>query len=138
LPDDRGQLLERQRSAYQRVLIDDLQALPVGTLVEVELQIDSKNDYEYLMIEERKAAGLEPVDTQSGYHWDGGQVVYREMREKHVAFFFERLSRGQHVLRYQLRSEVLGQFTALPAVISGMYAPELVGNSSDQDLRVSP
>jgi uncharacterized protein YfaS (alpha-2-macroglobulin family) len=136
LAGQRGQVIETERAAYDRVPIDDLQALPSGALVEVELLIESKNDYEYLMIEERKAAGLEPVDVQSGYQYEGGLGVYREMRDRHVAFFLRTLARGKHSLRYQLRAEAPGRFTALPAVISGMYAPELVGNSADKDLRV--
>ncbi|MGN6544787.1 MAG: hypothetical protein ACTHK7_07045 [Aureliella sp.] len=132
----RGQVVDAERAAYDRVPIEDLESLPSGTLVEVELLVESKNDYEYLMIEERKAAGLEPVDTQSGYQYRDGLGVYREMRDKHVAFFLRTLPRGQHSLRYQLRAEAPGRFTALPAVISGMYAPELTGNSADKDLRV--
>lgn len=136
LADKRGQVVDTERAAYDRVAVDDLQSLPSGTLVEVELLISSKNDYEYLIIEERKAAGLEPVDIQSGYQYADGLGVYREMRDKHVAFFLRTLPRGEHSLRYQLRTEAPGSFTALPAVISGMYAPELVGNSEDKELRV--
>jgi uncharacterized protein YfaS (alpha-2-macroglobulin family) len=132
----RAQVVAAERAAYDRISIDDLKALPSGTLVEVELLVESKNDYEYLMIEERKAAGLEPVDIQSGYQYQEGLGVYREMRDKHVAFFLRTLPRGQHSLRYQLRAEAPGRFTALPAVISGMYAPELAGNSADKDIRV--
>ena len=41
--------------------------LKSGDLVEVELEIDSKNDYEYLIFEDMKAAGFEPVELRSGY-----------------------------------------------------------------------
>ncbi len=133
---DRGQALETQRATFSRVPIEDLQAIAPGTLVEVELLIDSKNDYEYLLIEERKAAGLEAVDTQSGSIWGQSFYAYRELRDKQVSFYIDHLPRGQHVLSYQLRAEAPGQFTALPAIISGMYAPELVGNSSDKDIAI--
>ncbi len=108
-----------------------------GTLVEVELKIVSKNDYEYLLIEEHKAAGLEPVDTQSGSVWNSGYYAYRELRDKQLSFYIDHLPRGEHMLSYQLRAESPGKFTALPAIISGMYAPELVGNSSDKDIAVA-
>ncbi len=132
----RGQIIEGSRSAIDRKAIEDLQDLPSGSLVEVELLVESKNDYEYLMIEERKAAGLEPVDMQSGYDWNSGVPTYREMREKHVSFFIQHLPRGKLSLSYRLRTEGPGTYTALPAVISGMYAPELIGNSADKDLRI--
>ena len=136
LAGDRGQAIEAQRSTYDRVLLEDLQAVAPGTLVEVELRIESKNDYEYLLIEEPKAAGLEAVDTQSGSIWNSGFYAYRELRDKQLSFYIDRLPRGQHMLSYQLRAESPGTFTALPAIISGMYAPELVGNSSDKDIAV--
>ena len=136
LAGDRGQAIEAERATFDRVLLEDLQAVESGTLVEVELRVESKNDYEYLLIEEHKAAGLEPVDTQSGSIWNSGFYAYRELRDKRVSFYIDHLPRGQHVLSYQLRAEAPGQFTALPAVINGMYAPELVGNSSDKDIAV--
>ena len=42
--------------------------------VEVELDIENKNDYEYLVFEDGKAAGLEPVEIQSGYN--GNELVH--------------------------------------------------------------
>ena len=88
------------------------------------------------MIEDKKPASLEAVDTASGYFYSGGLLVYRELRDQHIGLCIERLPRGKHSLKYQLRSEAPGQFTALPATIEGMYAPELVGNSRDFDLNI--
>lgn len=136
LAGDRGNLVEAERTALNRLSLKDLEDLPSGTLVEVELLIESKNDYEYLLLEDRKPAGLEAVDTQSGYFYSGGLPVYRELRDQKTAFFIRQLPRGKHSLRYQLRAEAPGVFTALPAQISGMYAPELAGNSNDFDLKV--
>ena len=119
-----------------RISLEDLQELPSGTLVEVELLVESKNDYEYLLLEDRKPAGLETVDTQSGYFSSGGLSAYREFRDQKTAFFLRALPRGKHSIRYQLRAEAPGVFTALPADISGMYAPELKGNSKDFDLKI--
>ena len=136
LADDQGQVVDTQRSALERIALEDLQALPSGTMVEVELLIESKNDYEYLIIEDRKPAGLESIDTQSGYVYTGMASVYREFRDQKTDFFIRWLPQGKHSIRYQLRAEAPGIFTALPAQITGMYAPELVGNSADFDLRV--
>jgi alpha-2-macroglobulin len=136
LADDQGQVVDAQRTALERIDLADLQALPSGTMVEVELLIESKNDYEYLIIEDRKPAGLESIDTQSGYVYTGVTSVYREFRDQKTDFFIRWLPQGKHSMRYQLRAEAPGIFTALPAQITGMYAPELVGNSADFDLRV--
>jgi alpha-2-macroglobulin len=136
LADDQGQVVDTQRTALERIDLEELQDLPSGTMVEVELLIESKNDYEYLIIEDRKPAGLEAIDTQSGYTSTGMLSVYREFRDQKTDFFVRWMPQGKHSIRYQLRAEAPGKFTALPANISGMYAPELVGNSADFDLQV--
>ncbi|MCA8959044.1 MAG: alpha-2-macroglobulin, partial [Planctomycetes bacterium] len=62
-----GQALRHKVEKYRRELLADGATLESGALVEVELTIDSKNDYEYLIFEDVKAAGFEPVEVRSGY-----------------------------------------------------------------------
>ena len=131
----RGQVVKQQTVKYRRVPIQSTDGLPSGTLVEVELVLDSKNDYEYLMLEDRKPAGFEPDDQRSGYVYEGLRA-YRELRDDRVTFFLGDLARGQHSISYRLRAEAPGQVSALPAVIEGMYSPELVGNSDEMRLQV--
>ncbi len=133
---DRGQIGEGERTAYDRVPMADLSEIKSGQLIEVELLIESKNDYEYIMLRDPKAASCEPIDTSSGYTYSAGLSVYREFRDQYVGMFLRTLPRGTHSLQYQLRCEAPGRYTALPATALGMYAPELVGNSADFDMVV--
>jgi uncharacterized protein YfaS (alpha-2-macroglobulin family) len=120
---------------YTRVEFDDVINVQSGDLVEIELIINSRNDYESLIIEDWKAAGLEPVDLRSGYN--GNELgAFVEFRDERVVFFVYRLARGRHSVTYRLRAEVPGQFSALPARIRAMYAPELRGNSDEDKVRV--
>jgi len=102
----------------------------------VELEIESKNDYEYLIFEDMKASGFEPVEVRSGY---GGNALgaYMELRGNRVSFFIRALARGKHSVAYRLRAEIPGKFSALPAKASAMYAPELKGNSDEIKLRIT-
>jgi uncharacterized protein YfaS (alpha-2-macroglobulin family) len=103
----------------------------------VELLIDSKNDYEYLLLQDRKPSGFETDDQRSGY-FNSGLRAYRELRDDRVNFFLNRLARGNHSLSYRIRAEAPGRkLSALPAKIEGMYAPELVGNSTEFTVRVT-
>ncbi len=130
-----GQAVDQKVEKYQRKALSNLATLKSGDLVEVELEIDSKNDYEYIMFEDMKAAGFEPVELQSGYN--GNSLgAYMELRDNKVTFFVRSLARGKHSVSYRLRAEVPGQFSALPTVASGMYAPELKGNSDEMKLKV--
>ncbi|MSR31402.1 MAG: alpha-2-macroglobulin [Gemmataceae bacterium] len=129
-PGARGQAVNQKGEKYERVEIPDLGGVKSGDLVEIEMEIDSKNDYEYLLLEDMKGAGFEPVEIRSGYG-NNDMRAYMELRDDRVSFFLRTLARGKHSLRYRLRAEIPGVFHALPAKMNGMYAPELRANSDE-------
>ncbi len=126
----RGQVVDQKVEKFERVPLKDGARVKSGDVVLVELTIESKNDYEYIMFEDMKPAGFEPVALRSGY---GGNEMgaYMELRDERVAFFLRTLARGKHSLSYKLRAEVPGYFHALPTKGSAMYAPELRANSNE-------
>lgn len=131
----RGQVVTQQVEKYRRERLVNLAELESGDLMEVELTVDSKNDYEYILLEDMKAAGFEPVEVRSGYN--GNELnAYMELRDDRVSLFVARLARGQHSVAYRLRAEIPGRFSALPTRASAMYAPELKANSDEIKLRV--
>ena len=131
----RGQATAYAAGRYIREPLPGRARVTSGDLVEIELEIESKNDYEYVVIEDRKAAGMEPVDVRSGY--TGNELgAYVEYRDERVVLFVQRLARGRHSVAYRLRAETPGNFSALPARIYGMYAPQLAGNSREQKVDI--
>jgi uncharacterized protein YfaS (alpha-2-macroglobulin family) len=126
----RGQALQQQGIKYVRTELASGDPLTSGDLVEVELSIDSKNDYEYVLIADPKPAGFEPVEVQSGWSYEGLNS-YREYRDDKVAFFAERLPQGRHNVSYRVKAEIPGRFSALPTKAEGMYAPELRANAAE-------
>ncbi len=120
-----GQTVAQRVERYRREQLPEGATLKSGDLVEVELEIDSKNDYEYLIFEDFKAAGFEPVEVRSGYN--GNDLgAYVEFRDERVAFFARALDRGKHSVSYRLRAEIPGRYHALPAHAQAMYAPSFV------------
>ncbi len=138
----RGQALDQRVQKYERILIPgpfdlgaDVAGVQSGDLIEVELEIESKNDYEYLLFEDMKPAGCEPVEVRSGYtRNDLG--AYVEFRDERTVFFVRRLARGKHSVSYRLFAQIPGRFSALPVKASGMYAPELAANSNEHTLAI--
>jgi hypothetical protein len=126
----RGQVVDQRVEKYRREELVNLATLESGDLVEIELEIESKNDYEYLIFEDMKAAGFEPVDVRSGY-LPNDLGAYVELRDNRVVFFARKLARGRHSVSYRMRAEVPGRFSALPTRASAMYAPELRANSDE-------
>ena len=131
-----GQAVKQKVEKYDRTELPNLSTLKSGDLVEIELEIDSKNDYEYLLFEDMKAAGFEPVEVRSGYN--GNDVgAFVEFRDERVAFFVRQLMRGKHSISYRLRAEIPGKFSALPTRASAMYAPELKANSDEMKVGIT-
>lgn len=131
----RGQAVKQKVEKYVRTALPNLSEVKSGDLVEIELEIDSKNDYEYLVFEDMKAAGFEPVDLRSGYNGND-MGAYVEFRDEKVAFFVRQLARGKSSVSYRLRAEIPGKYSALPTRASAMYAPELKGNSDEMKISV--
>ena len=131
----RGQVVEQEVEKYDRQELPNLSEVKSGDLVEIELEIQSKNDYEYLVFEDMKPAGFEPVDLRSGY--TGNDLgAYVEFRDNRVVFFARELARGRHSVSYRMRAEIPGRFSALPTRARAMYAPELKGNSDELKIGV--
>ncbi|NOT02075.1 MAG: hypothetical protein HOP29_15795 [Phycisphaerales bacterium] len=129
---------------YDREPISDRDALSAGDLVEVALDIDSRNAFEYILIEDPKPAGCEPADLLSGADYgDPASVgqslyVYRELRDRHVAFFASYLPQGTHRLTYRVRCETPGAFRVLPTQLSAMYSPYVRSNAASDRWTIKP
>lgn len=137
VPDATGLIAKQQVERFRREPLADGAKVASGDRIEVELVLESKNDYEYLVFSDSKAAGFEALDALSGYvSGSGGFSAYMEPRDETVDFFIRALPRGTSTVRYQLRAEAPGIYKALPATAEAMYAPELRGNSEDLKLEI--
>jgi uncharacterized protein YfaS (alpha-2-macroglobulin family) len=106
-----------------------------GSQIEVELTIEADNDYEYLVFEDPKPAGCEPVELRSGYTY-GSLCSNMELRDEKVSFFVGWMPKGKHVLSYKLRAEIPGEFHALPATGYPMYVPRVKGTADEMRMKI--
>ena len=128
--------------------LNDGETVKSGDRVEVVLTVEAKNNYEYLLFEDLKPAGLEAVQIRSGESLfvrelkaDGGftgreRWVYQELRDRKVALFIDRLPEGVWQLSYEMRAEAPGAFHALPVLGHAMYVPEIRTNGAETRVRV--
>jgi len=121
---------------YDALEVKEGDRLSAGDLIEVRLAVEARNNLEYLIIEDPKAAGCEPVELRSGSRWGEGPFVNVELRDTRTAFFATYLSQGEHQLSYRLRCETPGRFHALPARVEAMYAPLVRSNSRSDKLQI--
>ncbi len=64
------------------------------------------------------------------------EALHQELRDRHVALFLTRLAQGVWEVRYDLRAEVPGRFSALPTSGSAMYVPEVRCNGDEAKVTV--
>jgi hypothetical protein len=121
---------------YAREEVTPETVLASGDLVEVQIVIDARNDFEYVMLVDPKPAGCEPVLLVSGHSWGEGLWANVELRDQHVALFASWVNQGKHPLAYRLRCETPGTFAALPTQAEAMYAPFARGNSASRRLEI--
>jgi len=136
VPGAQGKVVEN-RAGHERIELKNGDSVKSGDQIEVALTLTSKNDYDYLVFEDMKPAGCEPVELRSGGAWAGGLCPNVELRDEKVAFFIAMLEQGEHVLRYRLRAETPGRFHALPTSGYAMYAPEVKAISDEMRLGIT-
>ncbi|MEZ6195210.1 MAG: alpha-2-macroglobulin family protein [Planctomycetota bacterium] len=121
---------------FERTKLDDLAEVSAGAEVEVVMTLTVDNDYEYVMVEDRKPSGFEPVELRSGGRYANGLCSNMELRDEKVVFFVTWLQQGKHRIAYRMRAEVPGRIHAMPCRAVAMYAPRLGGISDSWMVRV--
>ncbi|MHA6697449.1 alpha-2-macroglobulin family protein [Chryseobacterium sp. A321] len=116
--------------------ISALTPLKIGDRVKVRIVVNFDRPMEYLHLRDQRAAGLEPSDTLSSYVYSGGLGYYKAVRDASVDFYFERVSKGKHVLEYELRANASGSFSAGHASIQNYYAPQMSAHTKGERLEV--
>ncbi|HXG64944.1 MAG TPA: hypothetical protein VNO70_07535 [Blastocatellia bacterium] len=148
---------------YDKHLLAEDEPIFSGDRIEAVITIEAKNNYEYLLFEDLKPAGLEAVEVRSGQplyaqelksgavsrkvnektgtqegadHTGRTRWVYQELRDRKVALFIDKLPEGVWQIRYDLRAETPGAFHALPVVGHAMYVPEIRANGTEARIKV--
>jgi alpha-2-macroglobulin len=147
----------------ERVPLNDGDTVKSGERVVSVITIEAKNNYEYLLFEDLKPAGLEAVELRSGENLYVQELksgalndkkstlmnytattdftgrtrwVYQELRDRKVAMFIDHLPEGVWQMSYEMRAESPGAFHALPVLGHAMYVPEIRTNGTEIRIKV--
>lgn len=119
----------------EQVSVDERNPAP-GDRIVVRLIVESDQDMNYVHLSDRRAAGMEPFDTRSGYRSNGQVGYYLSVKDAAQHFFINYLPKGKMVLEYELRANLSGDFSAGNARVQCMYAPEFSGHSAGRRVRI--
>ena len=106
----------------------------VGEKVKVTLIITADRDYDFVEIVDKRAACLEPVNQKSGYQWNLG--CYVSPRDNTTNFYFDRLSKGKHVVEMEYYVDRNGEYQAGSCSARCAYSPEFCGRDAVYKLSV--
>lgn len=106
--------------------------LTVGDRVRVRITIQADRDYDFVMVNDMRAACLEPVVQESGYQWG----YYLETRDQSTRYFFHQIAKGKHVVETEYYIDREGNYLSGTCTAQCAYAPEYSGRTTAVTVKV--
>lgn len=132
-------LLHEPGEAGPRLIaLDQARALKPGDKLTIRIELRTDRAMDHVHLKDLRASGLEPMETLSGYRFQGGLGYYQSTRDAATDFFFDHLRPGTHVLEYHLRVAHAGDFSNGITTAMCMYAPEFAAHSEGIRVVVAP
>ena len=107
----------------------------VGDRVKVTITLNADRDYDFVKVVDKRAACLEPVGQISGYQW--GMGCYVSPRDNTTNFYFERLSKGKHVIEMEYYVDREGDYRSGSCTVECTYSPEFGGRTEGYKITIN-
>ncbi|MEL7305225.1 MAG: alpha-2-macroglobulin family protein [Myxococcota bacterium] len=130
--------------SYETLEGDSLEGntIPLGSLVRVRLRVANDSKLNYVAIDDKLPAGLEPLNTalettervslgalNEVAQRSLGLLSYQEIRDHRVAFFVDEMPKGDYEYAYVARATTPGAFLRPAGRAEAMYEPEVFGTT---------
>ena len=123
--------------------------IPLGSLVRVRLEVHADAKQNYVAIDDKLPAGLEPLNTALETTERVGRTAptpaekrsqellsYSEIRDSRVAFFVDEMASGDYEYAYVARATTPGSFLRPAGRAEAMYRPEITGTTAIDSVSV--
>lgn len=110
--------------------------LNIGDRLIIRLTIKSDRDMEYVHLNDKRAAGIEPEKVLSGYIFNGGLYYYESSSDLGTDFFIDYLPRGTYTIDYPVKVNAEGTFSLGTSTIQCMYAPEFGSHTKGEKIYI--
>lgn len=107
--------------------------LHVGDRISVRLVIKADRDYDFVQVQDKRAACVEPVNQLSGYRWG----YYCAPKDNMTNYYFDMLSKGKHIVETEYYVDRVGTYQSGICTIQCAYSPEFSGRSAAMVLHVA-
>lgn len=107
-------------------------SLKVGDRVTVRIEIEADRDYDFVQLQDKRAACLEPIGQLSGYH----QGYYCAPKDNATNYYFDRLGKGKHRIETDYYIDRAGTYQTGICTIQCAYSPEYNGREAAKTLNI--
>ncbi len=129
-----GLAVHREMLDADGKVIADKQTVKVGQKVTMRLTITADRDYDFVQVEDRRAACLDPVAARSGYV----AGYYIAPQDNATRYFFNRMAKGTHVIETCYYVDRAGLYNSGTCTAQCAYSPEYSGREGGKKLYVEP
>lgn len=109
----------------------------IADKIKTVITIETPRQLNYVLIDEQRAATLEPADGSSGYRYGKGFGYYQSVRDIGYQFFAEKIPSGISVLSYETVVAKEGQFAGGLVSLQCMYQPGVRAYGAGNVLQVA-
>lgn len=110
--------------------------LKIGDKVEIRLCIKADADMDFIEMKDEFAACVEPISSLSGYEWNGELGFYKIVRDASIQFFFDKMRKGEHIIKYEAYVTRKGTYQMGISAIQSCYSPEYSAHSAAMSLTI--
>jgi hypothetical protein len=110
----------------------DGEKVSVGEKVKVRITLVADRDYDFVQVEDKRAACLEPVGQLSGYRWG----YYCAPQDNATRYFFDMLPKGTHVIETSYYVDRQGTYESGICTAQCAYSPEFSAREGAQRIVV--
>lgn len=118
-----GLKVKREVVINGKTVSDKTVQLHVGDKVKVRITIVADRDYDFVQVQDKRAACLEPVAQTSGYRWG----YYCSPRDNVTNYYFDLMAKGKHVVETDYYVDRQGDYTSGICTAQCAYSPEYAG-----------
>src|SRR5690606_13150308 len=116
--------------------LKETESIPLGSEIQVEINIINSQEIEYMHLIVPKATGMELSAERSGYYWAQGFSYYVQLKNEVVDIFLERIPKGKSRIFFSAYLTSEGKLTMAPATIQSFEHPALKASDSRFNLEV--
>ena len=119
-------------SVNREIIPEHQGALKVGDKIKVRITIQAERDFDFVQLQDKRAACMEPTEQLSGYRWG----YYCAPQDNVTNYYFDKLSKGTHVIETPYYLDRIGDYTTGLCTIQCAYSPEYGGREMAKSLSV--